>query len=104
MKVDKTSTKIPSKYADFANIFSSKLAVELPKYTRIKDHVIKLVDDQQSSCGPIYSLELVKLEILKKYIKNNLTNDFTRLFKSPTRVSIFLDKKQNKDLKLYVDY
>ena len=45
LKVDQAIAKVLSKYADFANVFFPKLAVELPKYTRINDHAIKLVDD-----------------------------------------------------------
>ncbi len=45
MKVDEAATKVLSEYADFANIFSSKLAVELLEHTRINDHAIELIDD-----------------------------------------------------------
>ena len=66
LKVDEALTKMPSEYANFANVFSPKLATELPKYG-ISNYVIKLVDDQQPSYSSIYSLGLVKLEILKAY-------------------------------------
>ena len=39
----KAPTKVPAEYSDFANIFSSDLASELPKHTRINDHAIDLV-------------------------------------------------------------
>ena len=45
LKADKASTKISCKYADFVDVFSSKLAVELFKHIRINDHTIELVDD-----------------------------------------------------------
>ncbi len=54
--------KISSKYADFANVFSPKLAIKLSKHTKIKNHAI---EDWQPPYGPIYSLGLVELEILK---------------------------------------
>ncbi len=44
-KADKASTKIPSKYADFADVFSPKLAIEFRKHTRINNYAIELVDD-----------------------------------------------------------
>ena len=44
VKVDKASTQVMSEYADFADIFSPKLAAELLKHGR-KDHVIEFVDD-----------------------------------------------------------
>ncbi len=45
LKADKASTKVPSKYDDFADVFSTKLAVELFEHTGINDHAIKLVDN-----------------------------------------------------------
>ena len=40
LKTDETITKVLSKYADFAHIFSPKSATELFEYTRINDHDI----------------------------------------------------------------
>ena len=45
LKADEVHTKVPSKYIDFANVFLSKLVVELAKYTRINKHARELVDD-----------------------------------------------------------
>ncbi len=104
LKADEAPTKMFNKYADFTEIFSPKLAVKLPKYTRINDHAIKLVDDWQPPYSPIYSLGPIELETLKAYIENNLANNFIKPFKSPTRVSIFFNKKLNRSLRLYVDY
>ena len=69
LKADEASTKVPSEYADFADIFSSKLTEELFEYTRIYDHAIKLMDDWQPLYGPIYSLGPVKLYIEGLYQK-----------------------------------
>ena len=95
---------MPSKYADFINIFSSKLAVEFSEHIRINNHAIELVDDQQPSYSPIYSLGSVKLEILKVYIENNLANNFIRPFKSLARALIFFDKQSDNSLRLCVNY
>ena len=45
LKAVKASTKVFSKYTDFADIFLPKLVVELFKYTKINNHAIKIVDD-----------------------------------------------------------
>ncbi len=45
LKADEVPTKVPSKYADFADVFSPKLVAELPEHTGINDHAIELVDD-----------------------------------------------------------
>ena len=104
LKVDKASSKVPSKYANFTDVFSPKLATELPKYMRINDHAIKLVDDWQPPYGLIYSLSSVELEKLKAYIKNNLVSNFIRPSKSPAGALILFDKKPDGSLRLCVDY
>lgn len=45
LKVDEAPIKLPSKYADFVDVFLPKLAVELSEYTEINNYVIELVDD-----------------------------------------------------------
>ncbi len=70
----------------------------------INNHAIELVDDWKLFYGPIYSLDLVKLEILKTYIKNNLANNFIKLSKSLVGISILFDKKPDGNLSLYIDY
>ena len=45
LKVDKTLTKVLSKYTNIVNNFLSKLAIQLFEYTGIINHAIKLVDD-----------------------------------------------------------
>ena len=98
LKVDKAYTNILSKYTNFANIFLSKLITKFLQYTDINNHPIKLIDDQQLLYNLIYSLSLVKLKILKAYIKNNLANSFIKSFKSPTKAPIFFNKKLNRRL------
>ena len=64
---------------------------KLPEHTGINDNIIKLKTDMQLLLVPIYSLGLIKLEILKTYIKTNLTHNFIRISKSPIRVTLFFD-------------
>ena len=42
---DEAPTKVPSKYANFADVFSPKLAAKLFEYTIINNYAIKLVDN-----------------------------------------------------------
>ncbi len=91
------------KYPNFADVFSLKWAVELPKHTTINDHAIELVDDWQPLYNLIYNLEPIELETLKIYIKNNLANGFIRPSKFFTRAIIFFDKKPTSSLRLCMD-
>ncbi len=104
LKADEAPTKVPSEYADFADVFSPKLAVELLEHTGMNDYAIELVDDRQPLYGLIYSLGPVELETLKAYIENNLASGFIRPTKSVVGVSIRFDKKPDGSLRLCVDY
>ena len=84
-------TKVSTKYLDFADVFSPDLASKLLKHIRINDHAIELVDGQQPSYEPIYSLGPVELETLKAYIKTNPANGFIKLSKFPASTPILFD-------------
>lgn len=86
---------IPSKYADYTNIFTPDSAIELLKHTSIKDHPIDQIDNKQPPYDPIYSLRPVEPKRLKTYIKINLANGFIRPFKSSVGTLILLIHKKN---------
>ena len=97
-------TRIPTKYSDFSNVFSSNPVAELPEYTGINNHSINLLNDRKLLYGPIYSLRLLELETLKTYIKTNLDSGFIRPFKSHANILILFIRKKDISLHLYVDY
>ena len=101
---NKALTKVPLKYANYPDVFSFNLAMELPKNTGINKNAIKLQDDQQPAYGSIYSLEPVELETLKTYIETHLKTGFIWLFKSPAGALILFDKKPDGSFWLCVDY
>ena len=98
------SRKVSVEYLDFVDVFSPDLASKLSEHTGINDHAIELVDGQQPSYRPIYSLGPVELKTLKTYIETNLTNGFIRPSKSPAGASILFDRKSDGSLWLCVDY
>ena len=97
-------TKISAQYLNFADIFSLDLASELPKHIGINDHAIELVNGQQPTYGPIYSLGTVELKTLKAYIETNLANSFIKSSKSPAGAPILFDQKSDGFFWLYVNY
>ena len=45
LKTDEASTKVPSKYANFADVFLLKLAIKFLEHPRINNHAIELLDN-----------------------------------------------------------
>lgn len=96
--------KIPKKYSDFANVFLEEKTMVLSDQTKLNEHAIKIENSKQPAYRPIYSLEPVKLETLKMYIKTLLKTGFIWLFKSPASAFISFDKKPDGSFYLYIDY
>ncbi len=101
---DKAPTKIPTEYSDYADVFSSDLAIELPENTGMNEHASELIESKQPPYGPIYALNLVELETLKTYIKTYFKTGFIRPSKSLAGAPILFDKKPDGSLCLCVDY
>ena len=95
------------KYADFADIFSPTLACELPPHALYDhaphDHAIE-TRDGQPLFDPIYLLSAVELNVLKKYIKDNLEKGFIVPSTSSAGAPILFTKKKNRGLQLCMDY
>ena len=101
---DKAFIKVLVEYSDYSNVFLAENTAELPENTGINKHAIELEKGKQPLFGPIHSLKLVELEILKIYIKTNLANSFIWPSKSLIRAPTLFDKKPNRNLCFCVDY
>ena len=101
---DKTPITILAEYSDFEDVFSKESAAMLPEHTKINTHAIDLEEGKQPLYGPIYSLELLKLETLKIYIKTNLANGFICPSKSLVGTLILFNKKPDRSLWLCINY
>ena len=93
-----------AEYLNYNNVFLANNTVKLLEYIRINNYIIKLKKNKQLYFGLIYSLESVKLEMLKTYIKINLANSFICFFKFPAKISIFFNEKFNKSFCFYINY
>jgi RNase H-like domain found in reverse transcriptase/Reverse transcriptase (RNA-dependent DNA polymerase)/Integrase zinc binding domain/Chromo (CHRromatin Organisation MOdifier) domain len=102
--MDPDLSVIPAEYHEFAKVFSKKEAEALPEH-RSYDHTIPL---QEGATPPFartsYSLSPNELEVLDKYIKDNLRKGFIRHSQSPAAAPILFVKKPDGSLRLCVDY
>ena len=99
-----TPTKVSTEYADYADVFSFDLAMELLENTGINKHAIELQNGEQPPYRPIYSLVPVELETLKTYIETHLKTGFIWPSKFPAGAPILFDKKPDGSLRLCLNY
>ena len=66
----------PPQYHKFLNVFSKDKADKLPSHCLGVDHEIKIEPGTQLPSGPLYSMSRDELEVLKKYLTENLNKSF----------------------------
>ena len=94
---------IPEEYRDLMDLFTQKEADKLPPH-RPYDHQIPLEPGSAPPFGTIYSMSPAELEILRKYIEDNLRKGFIRHSQSPCGAPILFAKKPDGGLRLCIDY
>lgn len=85
-------------------MFLFDLVMKLSQNINIKKYIIKPVKDKQSFNKLIYSLKLIKFEMLKTYIKIHSKIRFIQSFESLANASILFNKNFNDSFCLYIDY
>jgi len=99
-----TSLGVPQEYQKWAHLFREEVtAVALPRH-QPWDHEIKLEPGTKPTFGPIYALSEKELEVLRKYLDENLKKGFIRKSESPAGYPILFVEKKDKSLRLCVDY
>jgi len=96
-------SNVPSKYHEFADIFSKTKAEVLAPYHSY-DLKINLEEGAQPLVGPIYSLSVSEQEVLKEFIEENLNMGFIRPTLSLHSVPVLFIKKKDGSLCLCVDF
>ena len=92
-----------AKYFNYNNIILAENIIEFIEHIRMNNYIIKLEEDKQSFFKLIYSLGLIKLKMLKIYIKINLANGFIYFSKFFTRIFIIFNWKPDESFCLYVN-
>lgn len=76
-------------------MFSANITTQLLKHIGIHNYMIKLIKDQILLYRPIYTLKLVKLDILKTYIKIDMAIGFLKPSKSLINAIMLFEKKSD---------
>ena len=98
------ATLLPAQYHKFLDIFSKDNTDKLPSLHPGVDHKIKMEPGTQALSGPLYSMSREELEVLKKYLTENLNKSFIQVSSSPAAAPVFFVKKPEGRLCFCVDY
>jgi transposase InsO family protein len=100
-----TETRLPVNYQEFADVFSSELAKELPPLTNKYQCSIDFKPDAiLPKPRKPFQLSRPESEALATYLKENLATGFIQKSQSPIAMGVFLVKKANGEFRTVVDF
>ena len=94
---------LSKEYYEFADIFSRGDSDVLPPY-RPYDYRVLVQGDAKLPFSRLYSISQNELEVLKKYLDDNLRKGFISPSSSPVISPVLFVKKPGGGLRLCVDY
>ena len=98
------ATLLPAQYHKFLDNFSKDDTDKLPSLHPGVDHKIKMEPGTQALSGPLYSISREELEVLKKYLTENLNKSFIQVSSSPAAAPVLFVKKPGGGLCFCADY
>ena len=98
-----SKSSILEKLLKFRDQFNNE-KVEILFEQNQNDHVIDLIENQESLFMSLYNLSQTKLAKLRRYIENVLRKNWIRHFVSSAETLILFVLKKNEKLRLCVDY
>jgi hypothetical protein len=94
---------VPKDYHEFADVFNKVSADGLPPH-RPHDLKIDLEEGASPPLGTMYSLSPSELEVLRKFLDENLANGIIRPSSSTHGAPVIFVKKKDGSLHLCVDF
>ena len=98
------ATVLPEVYKEFLKVFSHEKANKLPPAQPGIDHIIRMQPGTQPPAGPLYSMSRNELEVLNKYLEDNLSKGYIRAFSFPAAAPVLFVKKPGGGLQFCVNY
>ena len=99
-----SATLLPAQYHKFLDVFSKDNTDKLSSLHPGVDHKIKIEPGTHTPSGPLYSISREELEVLKKYLTENLNKNFIQASSSPAAAPVLFVKKPGGGLCFCVDY
>jgi len=96
-------TLLSFEYHNFLDVFSREL-MNILSERNFYDHKIQLQKSKTSIFESLYDMSQDELQVLKKYLKNNLIKDFIQVSSFFAISSILFVKKSSEELRFCVNY
>ena len=98
------ATVLPEVYREFLKVFSHEEANKVPPAWPGVDYIIRMQPGTQPPAGLLYGIGQDELEVLKKYLEDNLSKGYIRASFSPATAPVLFVMKLRGGLRLSVDY
>lgn len=95
--------KLPPHHHQFADVFDASAADKLPPH-RPTDHTFELKPGTTPPAGPLYNMSIEELQVLRKWLAENLDKGFIRASQSPAASPVLFAHKPGGGLRFCVDY
>jgi hypothetical protein len=96
-------SRLPESYRPYLEDFSKAASDILPP-SQSYNHKIELEADHTLGHGPLYSQSIEELEVLKKYLLENLDKGFIEPSQAPFSSPVLFVKKPNGGLQFCIDF
>ena len=96
--------KLPEHYHHHLPVFDAAEADKLPPHREGVDHTIELQAGAAPPHGPLYNMSVDELQVLRKFLKENLDKGWIRASSSPAASPVLFAKKPGGGLRFCVDY
>jgi hypothetical protein len=94
---------IPPEYYNDINLFQKEGANKFPPHQYI-DHTIDLVPRGKPLFGPLYSISVKELQVLKNYLEEHLSKGFIQASSSSAAALILFVKKSDGSIRVCLYY
>ena len=98
------ATVLLEHYKEFLKVFSYEEANKLPLHCPGIDHTIKMQPGTQPPARPLHGMSRDELQVLKKYLEENMSKGFIWVSSSPAAAPALFVKKPGGGLWFCVDY
>jgi hypothetical protein len=90
-------------FHEYLNVFLKQVVDKLPPHRYANHHII-IEKDLKLGHALLYNMSREELNLVKKYIEDNLSKGFIKASKAPFASPILFVRKPGGGLRFYVDY